>query len=120
MKASQLMHVWLNPPADRLAMKSLRNYEKNVIPLKGSWTKTVIPKKFSRDLESDWTAMKDDPLFGLKEHTSVDMNNGFILATTITPASVNDTNYLPYCMVYSRHTKKPIEKVYPDKGYLPS
>jgi len=39
------------------------------------------------------------------------------LATSITPASVNDTNYLPYCTVYSRHTKQPIEKVYADKGY---
>ena len=35
----------------------------------------------------------------------------------MTPASVNDTNYLPYCKVYSRHTKQPIEKVYADKGY---
>ena len=61
--------------------------------------------------------MKDDPLFGLKEHASVDVNNGFILATTMTPASVNDTNYLPYCTVYSRHTQQSIEKVYADKGY---
>ena len=75
------------------------------------------PKKFSRDIESDWNAMKDDPLFGLKEHASVDVNNGFILATTMTPASVNDTNYLPYCTIYSRHTQQPIEKVYADKGY---
>jgi hypothetical protein len=35
----------------------------------------------------------------------------------MTPASVNDTNYLPYCTVYSRHTKQPIDKVYADKGY---
>ena len=35
----------------------------------------------------------------------------------MTPASVNDTNYLPYCTVYSRHTKNPIEKVFADKGY---
>ena len=38
----------------------------------------------------------------------------------ITPSSVNDINYLPYCTVYSRHTKQPIKKVYADKGYLPS
>jgi IS5 family transposase len=56
-------------------------------------------------------------LYGLKEHASVDVNNGFILATTMTPASVNDTNYLPYCNVYSRHTRKPIEKMFADKGY---
>ena len=38
-------------------------------------------------------------------------------ATTMTPASVNDTNYLPYCMVYSRHINRSIEKVYADRGY---
>jgi IS5 family transposase len=35
----------------------------------------------------------------------------------MTPASVNDTNYLPYCTAYSRHTKQKIKKVYADKGY---
>ncbi len=83
----------------------------------GKLDKKGKPKKFSRDLESDWNAMKDTPLYGLKEHASVDVNNGFILATTMTPASVNDTNYLPYCTVYSMHAKQPIEKVYADKGY---
>ena len=47
----------------------------------------------------------------------MDTNNGFILATTMTPASVNDTNFLTYCTVFSRHTKQPIMKVYADKGY---
>ena len=83
----------------------------------GKLDKNGNPKKFNRDIESDWNAMKDNPLFGQKEHASVDVNNGFILATTMTPASVNDTNYLPYCTVYSRHTQQPIEKVYADKGY---
>jgi IS5 family transposase len=83
----------------------------------GKLDKNGNPKKFSRDIESDWNAMKDNPLFGLKEHASVDTNHGFVLATTMTPASVNDTNYLPYCTVYSRHTQQPIEKVYADKGY---
>jgi len=75
------------------------------------------PLKFHRDLDSDWVVQKDTPHYGLKEHTAVDVNHGFILATTLTPASVNDTNYLSYCTVYSRHTKQPIEKVYADKGY---
>ena len=74
-------------------------------------------RKFSRDLESNWVVQNDEPHYGLKEHASVDTNHGFILATTMTPASVHDTNYLPYCTVYSRHTKQPIEKVYADKGY---
>ena len=59
----------------------------------------------------------DEPHYGLKEHASVDINHGFILATTLTPASVNDTNFLSYCTVYSRHTDQPIKKVFADKGY---
>ena len=35
----------------------------------------------------------------------------------MTPASVHDTNYLPYLVMASCHTKDPIEKVYADKGY---
>ena len=75
------------------------------------------PLKFSRDLDSNWVVQKDIIHYGLKEHAAVDVNHGFILATTLTPASVNDTNYLPYCTVYSRHTKQPVEKVFADKGY---
>jgi len=55
--------------------------------------------------------MKDDLLYGLKENASVDINHGLILSTTMTPASINDTNYLPYCMVYSRHMKQPNESL---------
>ena len=83
----------------------------------GKQDKTGKPLKFSRDLESDWTVRNDTPHFGLKEHVAVDAKHGFVLATTLTPASVNDTNFLPYCMVYSRHTKQPVKKVYADKGY---
>jgi len=83
----------------------------------GKLDKNGKPLKFSRDLQSDWTVKNDLPHYGLKEHSSVDTNHGFVLATTLTPASVHDTNYLPYCTVYSRHTKQPIEKVYADKGY---
>ncbi len=75
------------------------------------------PLKFSRDLESDWTVRDDKPHYGLKEHASVDVDNGFILATTMTPASVHESTYLPYCAVASSHTQDPIKKVYADKGY---
>jgi IS5 family transposase len=47
----------------------------------------------------------------------MDTNNGFILATTITPVSDSDTVYLPYCAAFSRHSRKPIKKVFADKGY---
>jgi len=83
----------------------------------GQRDKTGKPLKFSRDLESDWTIKNDIPHFGLKEHTAVDSRHGFVLATTLTPASVNDTNFLAYCTAFSRHTKQKIKKVYADKGY---
>ena len=83
----------------------------------GKLDKNGNPKKFCRDLESNWVIKNDKPHYGLKEHASVDTRHGFILATTHTKASVNDTNYLAYCTTFSRHTKKPIKKVYADKGY---
>lgn len=83
----------------------------------GKLDKNGKPLNFHRDLDSEWVVQKDTPHYGLKEHTSVDTNHGFVLATTMTPASVNDTNYLPYCTVYSRHIKQPIVKVFADKGY---
>jgi IS5 family transposase len=73
--------------------------------------------KFSRDLESDWTVKNNIPHYGLKEHACVDTNHGFVLATELTPASVNDSIYLPYCVTASFHTGDPIGKVYADKGY---
>jgi len=83
----------------------------------GKLDKNGKPLKFHRDLDSDWVVQKDTPHYGLKEHGSVDINHGFVLATTMTPASVNDTNYLPYCTAYSRHTNQKIKKVYADKAY---
>ena len=47
----------------------------------------------------------------------MDTNHGFVLATELTPASVNDSVYLPYCVTASFHTGDPIGKVYADKGY---
>ncbi len=84
----------------------------------GKLDKNGNPLKFSRDTESDWTVKNDKPHYGLKEHASVDVNSGFILAATLTPASIHDTNYLPYLTIASCHTKEPIDKVYADKGYF--
>jgi len=95
--------------------KIRQNKEKHNTP-EGKSDKNGNPLKFHRDLDSDWVVQKDTPHYGLKEHAAVDVNHGFILATTLTPASVNDTNYLPYCTIYSRHTKQPIEKYMPIKG----
>ena len=102
-------------PISNDELKKLR--EKHDTP-EGKLDKKGKPKKFNRDLESNWTIKNDEPFYGLKEHASIDTNHGFILATTITPASVHDTNYLQYCTLYSRHTKQPIKKVYADKAYF--
>ncbi len=76
------------------------------------------PLKFSRDLESDWMAKEGEPPFyGLKEHASVDTENGFILATELTPASHHESVYLPLCAAASCHTEDPIKIIYADKGY---
>ena len=68
-------------------------------------------------MESDWTVKNETPHYGLKEHASVDVKTGLVLATTMTPASVHDSTYLEYLTLASCHTKEPIKKVYADKGY---
>lgn len=83
----------------------------------GKLDKNGNTKKFSRDLESDWTVKNDKPHYGLKEHAAVDTDNGFILSTILSPASHSDSPYLPRAVIYSMHTKDKIEIVYADKGY---
>ena len=92
-------------------LKETRNTPKGKLDTNGN------PLKFSRDLESDWTIKNDTPHYGLKEHASVDVQSGFVLATTLTPASEHDSKYLPYLTIASCHAKDPIKKVYGDKGY---
>ena len=101
-----------------LSNEDLRELKDKRSTPEGKLDKNGNSLKFSRDLESDWTVKNDEPHYGLKEHASVDVNSGFILATTLTPSSVHDTNYLPYLTIASCHTKNPIEKVYADKGYF--
>ena len=84
----------------------------------GQVDKNGNPIKFQRDLESDWVAQNDTLHYGLKEHASVDVNNGFILATIMTPSSYHESPYLPYCTIYSLHTDQKLKKVYADKGYF--
>ncbi len=83
----------------------------------GKLDKNGNPKKFSRDLDSDWVIKNDEPHYGLKEHAAVDTKNGFILSTILSPASHNDSPYLPRAVIYSMHTEDKIEIVYADKGY---
>jgi len=90
--------------------------EKRATP-EGRLDRSAKRLKFSRDLESDWTVRDDKPHYGLKQHACVDTTNGFILATTMTSASVHESTYLPYCAVASSHTQDPVKTVYADKGY---
>ena len=73
-------------------------------------------RKYTRDHESDWTIKNNKPHYGIKEHTAVDTKNGFILSTTLSPSSHNDSKYLPYAVCYSMHADK-IQITYADKGY---
>jgi len=94
-----------------------KNREKRNTP-EGKLDKNGNPLKFHRDLESDWVVQNDTPHYGLKEHAAVDVNNGFVLAAMVTPASHHDSPYLPWCTIYSLHTDQNLDKVYADKGYF--
>jgi IS5 family transposase len=59
----------------------------------------------------------EKPHYGLKEHTSVDTENGFILSTNLSPASHHDSKYLPFAVIASMHTSDKIQTTYADKGY---
>ena len=83
----------------------------------GELDRTGKPRKFSRDLESNWTVKNDRPYYGMKEHAAVDVEHGFILSTVMTPASVHDTKYFSYCTVYSLCAGQPFNAVYADKGH---
>jgi IS5 family transposase len=101
-----------------MSNKELREErEKRQLP-EGQVDKNGNPVKFCKDIESDWTVKNDDPHYGLKEHVSVDVENGFVLGMMITPASEHDTKYLPYLALASCHTEEPIKKIYADKGYF--
>jgi transposase, IS5 family len=103
-----------------LSNAELEKLRENRATPEGKVDKNGNPLKFCRDAESDWTVKKRKPHFGLKEHASVDVKNGFILATTLTPASESDSVYLPYLTIASCHTKAPIKKVYAEKVFWPT
>ncbi len=93
------------------------NFKQEFNTPEGKLDKNGQPKKFTRDLDSNWVIKNDEPHYGLKEHASVDTTNGFILSTTLSPSSHNDSIYLPYAVSYSTHTEDKIEITYGDKGY---
>jgi IS5 family transposase len=80
-------------------------------------TTTDEPVKFRRDLEADWTVKNDIPVYGMKEHASIDVESGLVLSMVLSRASEHDTNYFQYVVIKSLHTRKMLPKVYADKGY---
>ncbi len=72
-----------------LSNDELRKLKDKRVAPEGNLDKNGNPVKFSRDLESDWTVKNSQPHYGLKEHASVDVCNGFVLSTTLTPASAS-------------------------------
>ena len=60
----------------------------------GQLDKNENLRKYTRDHESDRVVKNDKPYYGLKEYTVVDTSNGFILCTTLSPSSHNDSKYL--------------------------
>ena len=107
-------------PVSKKKIKILK--EKHDTP-EGRLDKNGNTKKFTRDIDSDWTfnlkvtRKNDEYHYGLKEHAAVDTDNGFILSTTLSSSSHHDSKYLPYAVIYSMHTKDKIQTVYADKGY---
>src|SRR5690606_27290199 len=75
------------------------------------------PVKFSRDVESDWTVKNGDPVYGMKEHASIDVRSGLVLTTVLSRASEHDTNYFQFVVIKSMHTRRMLPVVYADKGY---
>ena len=73
--------------------------------------------RFQRDLESDWTVKNNKPLFGMKEHAAIDVENGLVLSTHMTRASEHDTKYFSYVVMKGIQGKKLPTKVYVDNGY---
>lgn len=73
--------------------------------------------RFQRDLESDWTVRKDEPVFGMKEHAAIDVESGLVLSGHLSRASEHDTSYFPYVLTRGIHGKDVPEQVYADKGY---
>jgi len=97
--------------------KQLEELKQKAKTSEGNLDKNGQVKKYSRDLDSDWTVKNDKPHYGLKEHASVDTDHGFVLSTTLTPASHNDSIYLPYAVIHSTHTNDKISATYADRGY---
>ena len=89
-----------------VSTKTLDKLRKERETPEGNLNKNGNPKKFQRDIESNWTTKNNKHYYGLKEHASVDAKHGFVLSTVLSPASVNDTNSFIYESQYGFERKK--------------
>jgi len=101
-------------PVPGKKLKELRKQRKSKAQQR---KKTRQSMRFQRDLDSDWTVRNNQPVFGMKEHASIDVKSGLVLSTTVSKASEHDTNYFQYTVVKGIHGKKVPSRVYADKGY---
>jgi IS5 family transposase len=67
-----------------VSQKELKKLIQKAETPEGKLDKNGNKKKYTRDLESDWTVKNKKPHSGLKEHAAVDTKNGFILSTYLT------------------------------------
>jgi len=79
--------------------------------------KTQRAMRFQRDLDSDRTVKHNKPVFGMKEHASVDVESGLVLSSCVSKASEHDTKYFSYTVTKGIHGKALPPVVYAEKGY---
>jgi transposase, IS5 family len=101
-------------PVSKDPLKDLK--EKAKTP-EGNLDKKSNRKKFTRDLDSDWTVKNDNPILGSKNIRPWIRTMGFLLATYLSPSSQNDSIHLPNVIISSIHTMDIVHTVYADKGY---
>jgi transposase, IS5 family len=101
------------PVSDR-KLRALREQRKIKAQIR---KKTIRAMRFQRDLDSDWTVKNNKPVFGMKEHASVDVQSGLALSSCISKASEHDTKYFSYTVTKGIHGKALPPVVYADKGY---
>ncbi len=106
-----------NLQAVLLPMNNWMNSSKKQTHLKANWIRMVRSKNTPEILILTGPSKMTSLIMGLKAHASIDTDNGFILSTTLTPSSHNDSKYFSYAVLYSMHTKDKIRTAYADKGY---
>lgn len=74
-----------------------------------------ITVTYSHDADAAWTKKGNEYHYGYKAHTCVDIENGLILSTHVTPANHSDTGELAKLVIDSNLPDK--TRVYADKGY---